>query len=94
MLAHVGYTAALLVTALVSLLAVLHPRFNDNTLQRVGLVVISFCAWLNMYTYLDGQDLPILRDGVLYGVAVYAAGTLLKFRRFDRATQEKQHANK
>lgn len=78
------YIASLALIAAVSLAAIYHPRFEDNTLQRVGLVAMCFGAALRLYTYVQGMDLPGLRYALTYGMAIYAMGTALKFWRFNR----------
>lgn len=87
MLLDYVYAVSLLVIALVTLLAVLHPRFNDNTLQRVGLCGMCFGASLRLYTFLGGQDLQNLRFTLTIGMAFYLLGTVAKFRKFDSLTR-------
>lgn len=84
MLEQTSYIIALAVIATLSLAAIVHPRFLDNMLQRVGLVMTAFGALLRMYTYAQGEDLLALRYILTYGIAVYALGTALKFWRFNR----------
>lgn len=78
------YIAALALIAMVSLAALYHPHFMDNTLQRIGLVAMCFGASVRLYTGLQGEDLLSLRYALTYGVAVYAMGTAVKFWRFNR----------
>lgn len=78
------YIASLALIAAVSLAAIFHPRFEDNTLQRLGLVGMCFGAALRVVTYIQGSDLPGLRYALTYGMAIYAMGTVLKFWKFNR----------
>lgn len=78
------YCIALAIIAAVSLAALYHPKFFDNILQRLGLVLTCFGASLRLYTVLQGDDLPGLRYLLTIGIAVYAIGTAQKFWKFNR----------
>ena len=81
---YVVYMLALAIIAIISLAAIVHPQFNDNFLQRLGLAVAAFGAILRMWTLHTGEDSQPLRYLLTYGIAVYALGTALKWRGFNR----------
>lgn len=75
----------LFLVAAIAALAVLHHEFNDNLLQRIGLSGVCIGATLSMVSVLQdhgsrGESYTIL----VYGLAIYAIGTLVKFKRLHK----------
>lgn len=91
MMLQLIYPLALVLVCALALLAILHPGFDDNLLQRFGLAGICFGTALQAFTLLNGQALDAPRDAAMYGLLVYGAGTLWGYlrgrkRRHDRRT--------
>ena len=75
------YCTALSVVSMVCGLAVLHPRYEDNLVQRIGLALAGVGSFgLTLAILLGAQQ---LNASTLFavGVAVFALGTVWKHRR-------------
>lgn len=75
---QVLYLLALLVTSVVCLLGVLHPRYQDNLLQRLGMAVACLGAVAELWTTLEGVVRVNAHIVSSVGVALFAVGTVLK----------------
>ena len=72
------YTLALLVVALVCALGVLHPRYEDTLLQRVGMAVACLGAVAELAALASGYDRINAHITTTLGAALFALGTVLK----------------
>ena len=72
------YLLALAILAALSLIAVLHNSFNDNLLQRTGLVGVFFGASIAVWHGLHGVERCAPGYLFTYGMAVYGLGTAWK----------------
>jgi predicted lysophospholipase L1 biosynthesis ABC-type transport system permease subunit len=75
----------LILVAAIAALAVLHRDFEDNLLQRIGLSGICVGAVLSIAVTLEAHGAGYKTYIVLiYGLAFYAVGTFIKFKRHHR----------
>ena len=80
------YCALLAVVAFICALAVLHPRYEDNLLQRVGMAITCIGATAQIFVTWAGMYGMHSRLFLVAGVAIFAVGTLWKhFLRCRRA---------
>lgn len=76
--------APFVVVALISSLAVFHSCFDDNLLQRIGLSCISIGACLRIAAdVVNSQHTGGAVNILVMGLAVYAVGTVFKFRSWN-----------
>lgn len=78
----------------VCVLGVLHPRYEDNLVQRAGMAVAALGALAELWWQYHGHFKPDAADVVFAGgVALFAIGTVLKKvlapRRRRRSTDRK-----
>lgn len=92
MMTDLIYPAVLVMVSALALLAILHPAFDDNVLQRFGLAAICFGAVVRSMTLLGGQDLEGPRDIIVYGVLLYALGTLRSYWHGRRRRGDRRHS--
>lgn len=93
------YTLALLVVALVCALGVLHPRYEDTLLQRVGMAVACLGAVAELAALASGYDRINAHITTTLGAALFALGTVLKKwrgprmrrRRTDKPARQGRH---
>lgn len=69
------------IIALIAVVGVLNPRFDDNLLQRIGLSLICIGATLRLmagfhHTPSDGACIILA-----YGLVAYAIGTTIKLKK-------------
>ena len=75
------YVIALVLSALLSTVAVLTHRFNDNFLQRIGLCVVAFASCSEMYLLYQAAECCKGHNAqslFIIGFALYLIGTGLK----------------
>lgn len=75
------YIAALSLTAALSFAGVLHCKFKDNTLQRIGLSMVGFGSCVELWLIFNQMDcckMQNARDVLVIGFATYGIGTLIK----------------
>jgi hypothetical protein len=77
--------APYLLLAAISLVAVLCHCFNDNLAQRVGLSGVCIGACLKSFSLVVATSPGDSCAIIAYGMAIYAVGTFMKFRKFNRA---------
>lgn len=71
--------------ASISAAAVLYHGFEDNLVQRIGLSGVCIGAVLKIATMLQSPGTANESCTLLaYGVAIYAVGTVIKFRKWRR----------
>ncbi|MBI3103252.1 MAG: hypothetical protein HYY98_17120 [Burkholderiales bacterium] len=93
------YTLALLIIAAVSALGVLHPRYEDTLLQRVGMAVACLGAVAELAALASGYDRINAHITTSTGAALFALGTMLKKwrgprmgrRRTDKHARQGRH---
>lgn len=67
--------------ALIALIAVLNPKFDDTLIQRIGLSLICFGATLRVFSLLKESPSDTTCLILIYGLMVYAIGTIIKLKR-------------
>lgn len=72
------YTLALLIVALVCALGVLHPRYEDTLLQRIGMAVACLGAVAELAALASGYDRINAHITTTLGAALFALGTVVK----------------
>lgn len=72
------YTLALLIVAAVCALGVLHPRYEDTLLQRIGMAVACLGAVGELAALWHGYDRINANITTTTGAALFALGTVLK----------------
>jgi len=72
------YTLALLIVAAVCALGVLHPRYEDTLLQRIGMAVACLGAMAELAALWHGYDRINAHITTTTGAALFALGTVLK----------------
>lgn len=72
------YTLALLIVAAISALGVLHPRYEDTLLQRIGMAVACLGAVAELAALASGHDRINAHITTTLGAALFALGTVLK----------------
>lgn len=85
MLVHASIVA-LLVTAVLCALGSFNPRFEDNTLQRVGLAVLGFASSLRMIALTTSTWVDPIEALLYIGAATFALGTFFNSKHFHKAT--------
>lgn len=81
------HTLPFVAIAILALVAVLCPYFDDNFVQRVGLSITGVGAAIVAWVLTRGC--PASENAMVmlaYGVLTYGAGTALKVRYFRRLT--------
>ena len=72
---------ALVIVAVLCLVGVFHPRFDDTLGQRVGMSMIGIWCILRVQTKLTSFDTEPVHMILHIGLATYACGTALKMYR-------------
>lgn len=72
------YILALLTVALVCALGVLHPRYEDTLLQRIGMAVACLGAVAELAALWHGYDRINAHITTTLGAALFALGTVVK----------------
>lgn len=72
------YILALLIVALVCALGVLHPRYEDTLLQRIGMAVACLGAVAELAALWHGYDRINAHITTTLGAALFALGTVVK----------------
>lgn len=88
------YTLALLIVAAVCALGVLHPRYEDTLLQRIGMAVACLGAVAELAALWHGYDRINAHITTTLGAALFALGTVVKkWRgpRMGRRCSDKPH---
>jgi hypothetical protein len=88
------YILALLIVALVCALGVLHPRYEDTLLQRIGMAVACLGAVAELAALWHGYDRINAHITTTTGAALFALGTVVKkWRgpRMGRRCSDKPH---
>ena len=63
----------------ICVIGVLHPRYEDNLVQRLGMAVAALGGVAELWWLYQGQFMPDETDIVFSGgVALFALGTVLK----------------
>ena len=81
----IAQLAPYLLLAAISLVAVLCNGFKDNLPQRIGLSGVCIDACLKSFSLVSAAPPGDSCVIIAYGMAIYAVGTFLKFRKFNRA---------
>lgn len=90
------YVVALILSAVLSTLAVLTHRFNDNFLQRTGLSVVAFASFAEMYLLYHSTECCQYHNSrslFIMGFALYLAGTAWKVVRHGPKLPPKEMGN-
>lgn len=78
------YLAAVVIIGIVSLVGVMHPRYQDNFLQRLGMILMFLGAiGVTRALSMGGSSLNAA-SLMTWGMALYAVGTFFKQRRLLR----------
>jgi hypothetical protein len=72
------YAASLAIIAVVCALAVLHPRYEDNLVQRIGMATACLGSVAELVALMAKADRFNAGAVTLAGVAAFAIGTVWK----------------
>lgn len=76
------YVFPLIVIAILSMVAVLYERFDDNLLQRIGLSATCVGSTLAAVAMAHGGNACNATTLLAYGIILYGAGTAMKVAKY------------